>query len=71
MVYSAFRAIPAWHSLPKGEKGKAIAEYLARVDDFKGLLILRTYSTLWSISPDLDALQALTEELRVSSSTWT
>ena len=74
MVYSAFRAAAAWHSLPKGEKGKAIAEYLARVDDFKGRLILRTYSTLglkkdadfllWSISPDLDALQALTEEFR-------
>ena len=74
MVYSAFRAAAAWHSLPKGEKGKAIAEYLARVDDFKGRLILRTYSTLglkkdadfllWSISPDLDAIQALTEGLR-------
>ena len=74
MVYSAFRAVPAWQSLPKDEKGKAIAEYLARVDDFKGRLILRTYSTLglkrdadfllWSISPDLDAIQALTEGLR-------
>ena len=74
MVYSAFRAVLAWHNLAKGEKGKAIAEYLARVDDFKGRLILRTYSTLglkkdadfllWSISPELDAIQALMEELR-------
>ncbi len=74
MVYSAYRALPAWQTLPKGEKGRAIAEYLARVDDFKGRLILRTYSTLglkkdadfllWSISAELDAIQALTEGLR-------
>jgi chlorite dismutase len=74
MLYSAFRAVAAWQSLAKDEKGKAIAEYLARVDDFKGRLILRTYSTLglkkdadfllWSIAPELDAIQALTEGLR-------
>ena len=74
MVYSCFRAVPAWYGLAKDEKGKAITEYLARVDDFKGRLMLRTYSTLglktdsdfllWIISPELDAIQALLEGLR-------
>ncbi len=74
MVYSVFRAVPAWYGLPKDEKGKAISEYLARVDDFKGRLILRTYSTLglkkdadfllWMISPALDTIQGLVESLR-------
>lgn len=74
MIYSAFKATPSWYNLPKGEKGKAIAEYLARVDDFKGRLVLRPYSTLglkkdadlllWVIAPELDTIQAFVEGLR-------
>jgi chlorite dismutase len=74
MVYACFRTEPSWYALAKDEKGKAIAEYLARVDDFKGRLILRPYSTLglkkdsdfllWIISPELDQIQALMEGLR-------
>ncbi len=74
MVYTTFQAVPTWYGLPKDEKGKAIAEYLARADEFKGRLTLRPYSTLglkqgadfllWIISPGLDEIQALTEGLR-------
>lgn len=74
MVYAFFRAVPAWHGLPKDEKGKAIAEHLARVDDFTGRLALRTYSTLglrrdadfllWLSAPELDPVQSLMEGLR-------
>jgi chlorite dismutase len=74
IVYTAFRTVPTWYGLPKAEKGKAIAEYLACVDEFKGRLTVRPYSTLglkkgadfllWIISPELDAIQALTEGLR-------
>ena len=44
MTYTFFRAVREWYGLGKAERGKAIAEYLARVDDFKGRLILRTYT---------------------------
>jgi chlorite dismutase len=74
MLYALFRAAPGWYGLPKDEKGKAIAEYLARVDDFRGRLTLRAYSTLglkkdadfllWLISAELDTVQSLTEGLR-------
>lgn len=74
MLYTLFRAAPAWYGLPKDEKGKAIAEYLARAGDFTERLTLRTYSTLglrkdadfllWMISPGLEAIQALMEALR-------
>ena len=74
MVYACFRALPGWYGLAKDEKGRAIAEYLARVDDFNGRLLLRPYSTLglkkdsdfllWIIAPELDQIQALMEALR-------
>lgn len=74
VLYALFRAVPDWYGLAKDEKGKAITEYLARVDDFKERLSLRPYSTLglkkdsdfvlWIISPELDAIQALMEGLR-------
>ena len=74
MLYTVFRALPAWHAAPKDEKTRAIAEYLACVDDFKQRLTIRPYSTLglkrdadfllWLISPELDGIQALTEALR-------
>ncbi len=77
MLYALFRSVPGWYSLGKDEKAKAIAEYLARVDDFRGRLLLRTYSTLglkkdadfllWLISPELSAIQALMEGLRKTS----
>ena len=74
ILYALFRALPGWLALPKDEKAKAIAEYLARVDDFKGRLTLRTYSTLglrkdadfllWIICRELDTVQSLVEGLR-------
>jgi chlorite dismutase len=74
MCYSLFRALREWHGVPKEDKARAIAEYLARVDDFKGRVTLRTYSTLglkrgadfllWTMSPELDAIQGLMEGLR-------
>jgi len=74
ILYAFFRSLPGWAALPKDEKGKAIAEYLARVDDFEGRLTLRTYSTLglrkdadfllWIISRELGTVQSLMEGLR-------
>ncbi len=74
MLYTVFRAVPAWYELSKDEKARAIAEYLARVDEFKPCMLVRTYSTLgfkrdadfllWLISPELDPIQALVEGLR-------
>ncbi len=74
MLYVAFRATPAWYGLAKDDQTRAIAEYLARVDDFSQRMIIRTYSTLglkrdadfllWLISPELDSIQGLMEGLR-------
>jgi len=74
MLYTVFQARPAWYGLPKDEKARAIAEYLARVDDFRQRMTVRTYSMLglkrdadfllWLISPELDSIQGLTEALR-------
>jgi len=74
LLYAVFRATPAWYGLPKDDKTRAIAEYLARVDDFRQRLTVRTYSTLglkrdadfllWLIAPTLDPIQSLTEGLR-------
>lgn len=74
MLYAFFRTAAGWYALAKDERGKATAEYLARVDDFRERLTLRTYSTLglrkdadfllWIISPELDQIQSLMEGLR-------
>lgn len=74
MLYTVFRAMPAWFGLPKDEKTRAIAEYLARVDDFRQRLAVRAYSTLglkrdadfllWLIAPSLESIQGLLESLR-------
>jgi len=74
MLYTVFQARPPWYALPKDEKARAIAEYLARVDDFRQRMTVRTYSMLglkrdadfllWLISPELDSIQGLTEALR-------
>ena len=79
ILYALFRTLPGWLALAKDEKGKAIAEYLARVDDFKAHLTLRTYSTLglrkdadfllWIISRELDKVQSLIEGLRKTAMT--
>ena len=74
MLYTLFKATPAWLLLPKAEKSRAIAEYLAAADDFKGRLTVRAYSTigirrdtdflLWLIANELDTIQRLMEALR-------
>lgn len=74
MLYSFFKATSAWPALPKAERGRAIAEYLAAVDDFTARLTLRAYSTiglrrdtdflLWVMAPELPTVQALMEALR-------
>jgi len=74
MLYALFRVLPGWHGLAKDDKGRAIAEHLSRADDFRGRLLLRSYSTLglkkdadfllWIISPELDTVQALMEGFR-------
>lgn len=79
MLYTVFRVLPAWYELPKEEKTRAITEYVARVDEGRQRLVVRTYSTLglkrdadyllWLISPELDSIQALLEGLRKTAMT--
>lgn len=74
MLYTFFKAGASWAALSKAEKARAIAEYVARFDDFKDRLTVRTYSTvglrrdtdllLWVIAPEMDAIRALMEGLR-------
>ena len=74
IVYSFFRVTPAWLTLHKEEKGRAIAEVLARVEEAKGQLSIRSYSTLglrrdadfllWLTSKELAPVQALASALR-------
>lgn len=74
MLYTFFRARPSWATLPKAEKAQAIAEFVARLDDFKDRLTVRTYSTmglrrdtdflLWVIAPEMDAIQEFMVGLR-------
>jgi chlorite dismutase len=74
MLYTFFKATPAWPLAPKADRHKAIAEYLAAVDDFSGRATIRPYSTiglrrdtdflLWVIAEELDTVQRLMEGLR-------
>lgn len=76
-LYTSFRATPAYLQLAKEEKARAIGDYLARVEEFRGPLTVRTYSTLglrkdadfllWLISRDLPPLQTFLEGLRKSA----
>jgi chlorite dismutase len=73
-LYTFFKATPAWLLLPKAERSRAIAEYLAAVDDFKNRLTVRSYSTigirrdtdflLWILANELSTTQELMEALR-------
>jgi len=77
VLYSFFCATRAYLALPKEEKGRLIGDYLARVEENRGRLTLRTYSTLglkrdsdfllWLISRELAPVQALLEGLRKSA----
>jgi len=74
IVYSFYRVTPAWLTLPKDEKGRAISEVVAKVEEAQGQLSVRTYSTLglkrdadfllWLISKELHPVQALASTLR-------
>ena len=74
MLYTFFKATPAWLLLPKADRGRAIAEYMAAVDDFQRRLTIRAYSTLglrrdtdfllWVISREMEPIQQLMEALR-------
>ena len=74
IVYSFYRVTPAWLTLPKDEKGRAIGDVLARVEEARGQMAIRSYSTLglkrdadfllWLISKELPPIQALASALR-------
>lgn len=74
MLYTLFKATHAWALSPKAERTRAIAEYLAAVDDFERRLTVRSYSTiglrrdtdflLWVVAPELPPIQQLMETLR-------
>ncbi len=74
LLYSFYRVTPGFLALSKEEKGKAVAEHLARVEELRGGLVLRTYSTLglrrdadfllWIISAELPPVQHFLGGLR-------
>jgi chlorite dismutase len=74
MLYTFFKARPSWATLAKAEKSRAVAEYVAKVDDFKGRVTIRPYSTvglrrdtdflLWLIARELEPIRQLSEGLR-------
>jgi chlorite dismutase len=74
MLYTFFKATPAWLLLPKAERSRAIAEYLSAVDDFTARATIRTYSTiglrrdtdflLWITARELETIERLMEALR-------
>jgi len=74
LLYTFFRATPSYLLLGKEEKGRAVGEYLAKVEELRGGVTLRTYSTLglrrdadfllWIIARELPAAQALLGGLR-------
>jgi chlorite dismutase len=74
MLYTFFKARPSWLALAKAEKTRAIAEYVATADDFKGRVTLRAYSTvglrrdtdflLWLFAEELGPIRQLVEGLR-------
>jgi len=77
VLYTFFRATPAYLQLPKEDKARAVGDYLARAEELRGPVTLRTYSTLglrrdadfllWLISADLPPLQTFLEGLRKST----
>jgi chlorite dismutase len=77
MLYTFFKAAPTWFALGKSEKSRAIAEYLAKVDDFSGRVTIRAYSTiglrrdtdflLWIVARELTPIQELMEGLRATA----
>jgi chlorite dismutase len=79
MLYTFFKARPSWSPLPKAEKGRAVAEYLARMDDFKGRVTIRPYSTiglrrdtdflLWLQARELPGIEELLVALRTTALT--
>lgn len=79
VLYSFFRATSPYLLLPKEEKARLIGDYLARVEENRGRLALRTYSTLglrhdsdfllWLISRELPPVQTFLEGLRKSALT--
>lgn len=76
-LYTMFRATGAYLQLGKEERARAIGDYLARVEEFRGPVQVRSYSTLglrrdadlvlWLISRDLPPVQTLMEGLRKSA----
>jgi chlorite dismutase len=74
MLYTLYKAAPAWLLLPKAERSRAIAEYLAAVDDFKERATVRSYSTiglrrdtdflLWIAAREMETVRQLMEALR-------
>ena len=74
MLYTFFKALPSWCNLGKAEKGRAITEYVSKVDEYANRLTVRTYSTLglrrdtdfllWVSSREMPAIQELMEGLR-------
>src|SRR5688572_5509489 len=71
--FTFYRSRPEWRLLSDGDKQSCITQFVKEVDDFRGKLLIHTYSTvglrtnvdfmIWRISYELEPLQEMTSRL--------
>ncbi len=71
--YSFYKVAPEWRQLPRGDRERGKAEFLATLAEFSDRVALSSYSLgatrgdvdfmLWKISPTLEALDELVSQL--------
>jgi chlorite dismutase len=74
--FTFYRSRPEWRLLSHGDKQSCISQFVKEVDDFRGKLLIHTYSTvglrtnvdfmIWRISYELEPLQEMTSRLNAT-----
>ena len=74
--FTFYRSRPEWRLLSDGDKQSCITQFVKGVDDFRGKLLIHTYSTvglrtnvdfmIWRISYELEPLQEMTSRLNAT-----
>ena len=71
--FTFYRARPEWRLLPEGQKQECREEFIKTIDEFRGPLLIHSYSTvglrtnvdfmIWRIGYDLEPIQEMTSRL--------
>gem|GEM_PF-3925191 len=71
--FTFYRALPEWRRLADADKKKSKEEFIKTVDEFRGPLLLNSYSTIglrtnvdfmiWRIGYELDPIQEMTSRI--------